>query len=126
MHTVESLKRATTTQLTALGLPSALAEVLCRLVRKLYRAWHKVKPGRVQNSISSLVFDERQQQNRASSPLSRERSSVGSRGLDKGFSANQQDELQLQNLNEHQVKPIPQRGLLQHEQEQGAKPLGSS
>ncbi len=71
MRTVESLKKATTTQLTALGLPAAFSEVLCRLVRKVYRSWKKTKPGTLIDSVSGILDPEdpaeRQMRNSSSS-----------------------------------------------------------
>ena len=55
MKTIESLKQATTTQLTALGLPSALAEVLCRLVRQLFRSWKATRSSSLLQSVSGVL-----------------------------------------------------------------------
>jgi hypothetical protein len=55
MKTIESLKHATATQLAALGLPSALAEVLCRLVRQLFKSWRSLRSSSLVQSVSGII-----------------------------------------------------------------------
>ena len=52
--TVRTLKRCSATQMTALGIPVALAHMLGKLMRQLFRSWQNVEPSQIaKKAVSS-------------------------------------------------------------------------
>ena len=54
LRTIESLKHVTATQLAAFGVPSALAQCVCKLVQELYRSWKNIDASVVRKEISII------------------------------------------------------------------------